>query len=112
MLPSTLWNALFRLRLSSHNLRIETGRYSQYRIQRYQRYCTICNGGDIIEDEYHFIIKCKSYMHLRQLYIKPYFYKITSAYHFNELNKSKHVGAINELGKFVYEALKLRQTLK
>lgn len=41
VLPSTLRNSLSRLRLSSHKLRIETGRYAQNRIERNQRYCTI-----------------------------------------------------------------------
>ena len=45
-------NALAQLRLSSHSLHIETGRYSRTRLDRNQRLCHLCSNGDI-EDEYH-----------------------------------------------------------
>ena len=53
LLPKQLRNAMSRLRLSSHKLRVETGRYGQNRIARAERYCTMCNNTDI-EDEFHF----------------------------------------------------------
>ena len=54
--------ALSRLRTSSHNLRIEVGRYLGQR--RDQRICTICQNGDY-EDEFHFIMKCSEYKEIR-----------------------------------------------
>ena len=48
--------AMTRLRLSSHNLAIETGRYHP-RTVRHHRYCRQCDRLDI-EDEYHFMCKC------------------------------------------------------
>jgi hypothetical protein len=48
---------LSRLRLSSHSLRIQTGRYAGQRLDRNQRKCLLCNNGDI-EDEYHFVLIC------------------------------------------------------
>ena len=66
--------ALSRLRLSSHQLRIETGRYSQNRVDRAQSIlCTLCNKSDI-EDEYHFVLVCSIYSILRKKYIRPYYY--------------------------------------
>ena len=51
-LPSKLRNTLTTLRLSSHNLRIESDRYNRNRTHRELRYCTLCNVNDV-EDEYH-----------------------------------------------------------
>ena len=46
VLPNKLRVTLSRLRLSSHQLRIETERYSQNRVDRAQRICTLCNKSD------------------------------------------------------------------
>ncbi len=63
--------ALSRLRLSSHCLNIEVGRYHP-RVPRHRRYCTQCNTLDI-EDEYHFILICSKYRQIRLLHIPPYY---------------------------------------
>jgi hypothetical protein len=55
ILPKRFRIATFRLRLSSHKLRFETGRYAPNRIDRNQRKCLLCNRNDI-ENEYHFVI--------------------------------------------------------
>ena len=51
-----------RLRLSAHNLHIETGRYNSLaeRKEPENRICMYCNQG-ACEDEFHFIIKCSLY---------------------------------------------------
>ena len=103
-LPGKLRIALARLRLSSHNLRIETGRYSQNRTERAFRYCTICNSRDI-EDEYHFIIVCSEYEHIRKKYIKHYYYRHPSMIKFVELMSSSNHNTIYKISKYVYEAL-------
>ena len=64
VLPSKLRVPLSRLRLSAHELRIETGRYAQNRIDRSFHLCTICNKSDI-EDEFHFVLVCPSYNQIR-----------------------------------------------
>jgi len=53
ILPKKLRKAMSQLRVSSHSLYVETGRYTRQRIDRSQRYCTFCNNQDI-EDEFHF----------------------------------------------------------
>ena len=59
--------SIARLRLSSHNLHIETGRYlsGPKRLEPKDRLCKQCN---IIEceDEFHFIMKCKLYENVRK----------------------------------------------
>ncbi len=53
---------LCQLRISSHNLNVEVGRYLGQR--RDKRICSICKNGDI-ENEFHFVMKCSSYDALR-----------------------------------------------
>ena len=88
VLPNKLRVVLSRLRLSSHQFRFETGRYSQNRVDRAQRICTLCNKSDI-EDEYHFVLVCPVYSILRQKYIRPYYYNRPSVYKFTLLMQKK-----------------------
>ena len=54
------------MRLSSHQLEIETGRYSG--IDRRDRLCKLCNQ-NAIESEYHFIFCCCKYTSIRKKYL-------------------------------------------
>ena len=54
---------LSKLRLSNHVLMIEKGRHSG--IEACDRVCPLCQNGNV-EDELHFLLKCKTYSHLRQ----------------------------------------------
>jgi len=40
------------------------------------------------EDEYHFVIVCPAYVHLRRMYLKPVYYVRPSVYKFVQLMKS------------------------
>ena len=60
---------LTKVRLSSQNLKMETGRYGRNRIERNQRYSDFCNTRDI-EDEYHFVCVCPAYSDLRYKHIE------------------------------------------
>ncbi len=59
---------LIQFRISSHSLRIETGRYEREKLQcgkivklhASKRVCKICNLGKI-EDEQHYIMECPAY---------------------------------------------------
>lgn len=57
--------ALSRLRTSSHNLKIETGRH--HNIQRENRLCMVCN---IVEDEYHLLDECVKFHESREKFKK------------------------------------------
>ena len=57
--------ALVKLRISSHKLLIETGRYDN--IPRNERMCNVCNR-KTIEDEIHFLLDCPSYSSLRDMF--------------------------------------------
>ena len=55
-------------RCGNSQLHIETGRYSNTPLE--SRTCNVCNN-DTIEDEFHFLIQCNAYCHLRNsLYVK------------------------------------------
>ena len=54
------------LRLSSHSLSMETGRYQG--INTVNRLCQFCKSD--VEDEFHFVLKCPVYDCFRKLYVK------------------------------------------
>ncbi len=107
-LSCKLKTAVTRLRMSSHELRIETGRYGNNRIERNQRHCTLCNLLDL-EDEYHFILICPRYHDLRQLYIKQYYRVRPSMFKFIQLMQCQQYSVMHRLGKFIYHASLIRQ---
>ena len=57
--------ALVTFRISSHQLRIETGRYEN--IPRNERICHFCTSNKI-EDENHFLLDCKAYSQIRDIF--------------------------------------------
>ena len=60
--------ALARLRVSSHRLEVEMGRWVRVNRKNYsERKCKLC---EKLEDEYHIIFECPIYKELRTLYSK------------------------------------------
>ena len=49
---------LTKFRISSHNLEIEKGRYTNTPVE--QRLCRLCTCKDDVEDEIHFLLECPS----------------------------------------------------
>ena len=94
-----------RIRLSSHNLNIETGRYRHE--SRTDRRCTLCDLDDL-EDEFHFILKCPFYNDLRVTLIKPYYLRRTSVFKLIELLSTRNLKELRNLGRFLYLADKRR----
>ena len=97
--------ALSKLRLSSHDLAIETGRYTN--IERQYGKCLQCNMG-VVESKYHFTLVCPKYRDLRSKFLKPYFCRWPNTNTFIDLMSCKSVRIINQVAKFVYFAFKLR----
>ena len=65
--------ALSRLRVSSHRLAVESGRWARpNRIPLSERNCFLCQ---TLEDEYHFILVCPAYDTLRKTYISKYYWR-------------------------------------
>ena len=58
---------LAKLRISAHDLAIETGRYAQLiREKRYCLWCKVSMGLEIVEDECHALYNCDLYSSIRQ----------------------------------------------
>ena len=89
-------------RLSSHDLAIEKGRYTNVEID--SRYCEHCNQ-NVIENEYHLLV-CPKYRHLRVKFFKPYFCRWPSLREFETLmyTESKN----SSVSKYLYYAFELR----
>ena len=98
--------ALSKIRLSSHDLNIKTGRHRH--IERSERKCLVCDTNDI-EDEFHFILTCPLYENIRKVYIKMYFYRNPSMYKFIQLLKNENMTHLKNLAKYIIEAFKLRE---
>ena len=98
-------NAISKLRLSSHPLLVETGRYTG--VPREQRKCTLCELNDI-EDEYHFVLRCSKYQTLRDVYIPRYYSRNSSMFKFIKLLNCDKVKTLNNLAVYIIKAFKLR----
>ena len=84
----SLKSTFTKLRLSSHRVMVESGRWMKPKVQYIDRKCTLCNDNGI-QDEYHIMLKCAYYNEVRRKYIKPYYHRHPSMYKFQELiNKS------------------------
>ena len=69
-----------KLRVSSHRLSIESGRWSKPNPTTLsERNCLFCN---LLEDEYHFVLECNLYNTFGKLYLGIYsFLKMLYKFH-------------------------------
>ena len=88
--------ALTKLRLSSHRLLIERGRW--LKIKQENRLCTECR---VLEDEYHVVCFCLRYAELRNRFIKPYYINSPSRIKFSQLMNSDNVKDMKSLASFI-----------
>ncbi|KAK7081978.1 hypothetical protein SK128_000611 [Halocaridina rubra] len=94
-IPDYLRVSFTRLRLMSHNLKIETGRWS-----RLPREASVCNCNNIVvQDECHVLLECPLSQHIREAYNQLDFTSLD-----NLLNGDFH---LVDLCKYVNEVLKL-----
>ena len=110
VLPSKLRINISKLRLSAHQLRIETCRYARNRLERALRLCTLCDISDI-EDEYHFVLVCPVYDSIRKKYISSFYYKRPNVFKFITLMQTNQLKVLRNLGKYLSESFALRKTL-
>ena len=100
---------LSRLRLSSHRLSVETGRWHKpISIPQNERKCIFC---DTLEDEYHFVLECKLYTALRKQYVSSFYWKRPNMFKFTCLMKSENEKTMKNLGIYVYKAFALRTSM-
>ena len=79
-----------RLRISAHNLRIETGRHVVPKIPLNERLCKHCK---VIDSELHFLLQCTS---------KQEFIPIRDQFMCDVSNINQEFSNLNEDDKFVY----------
>ena len=100
-------NSICKLRVSSHRLEIETGRWAKpNEIPLENRLCMICN---VLEDEFHFVLECSLYKDLRKNYIKRYYWQRPNMPKFIELFSSENCRTIKNLSIFIDKAFKMRE---
>ena len=75
---------LCQLRMGILPLRIETGRYTNMKLN--ERFCQICNEGKI-EDELHFVFQCKKYEQTRKDFLDKMFSRCKDVESFNDIEK-------------------------
>ena len=92
------------MRISAHNLNIETGRF--YYLDRHERVCSMCNL-NVVEDEYHFILQCEKY-NVRRRYLKKYYWQMPSCFKLVQLLSVRDIKELNNLGKYLLLAEKIR----
>ena len=97
--------ALARLRVSSHRLEIEAGRWARPYKPVSDRICNICN---CLEDEYHFVLECQLYDSLRRKYIDQFYWNRPCMYKFVELINSSNFELLSNLAIYVYKVFKVR----
>jgi hypothetical protein len=105
--------SLFRFRISSHNLRIETGRYTRPKTPDHERKCIYCKT-QAIETESHFLLDCDLYMQEREELLKnvteivPDINTLSNLDKFTQLMANKETLVTNALGKYIFNCLKKR----
>ena len=87
--------ALCRMRLSSHRLFVERGRWKS--IPRVDTKFTLCNE---IEDEYHVMLICPRYTVLRKKYLKKYYIVKFNMYKFVALLNAENIKEQQRLAVF------------
>ena len=107
-------HALARFRISSHNLHIETGRYTKPTSTPVNdRKCLYCSSRDT-EDELHFLLNCSLYSEERTDLLSicqdniPIFHRLSENEQFIEIMSSNEPIVIKALGKYVYICMKKR----
>ena len=99
-LPYQMRKIISQTRCSNHPLAIEKGRQKNTKIPREERLCELCDTMEI-EDEDHFLIKCKTYSHLRDHYQMNY----------QTVPDMLNMDDQNQLAQFLLSTFKLRQNL-
>ena len=105
-IPMQYKKLICKLRLSSHCLVIETGRYKNVPLER--RLCPLCTLD--VEDEFHFFFKCTYYSHLRIKFLKTYYYTRPSVFKLIQLLSTQNAKELCNLGKFIKNSFETRNT--
>ena len=90
--------AVSRLRVSSHRLEVEKGRWKTPAVPYNNRLCNICQ---VLDDEFHFLFTCQLLQDLRIKYIKRYCYTRLSMNKLIQLLSNDNNAHIQNLSVFI-----------
>ena len=99
-----------KLRVSSDRLSIESGRWSKPNPTPptlSERNCLFCN---LLEDKYHFVLKCNLYNTLIKLYIPKYYRVRPNMLKMYELINAGNSKVLKHLSIFINKAFELRNS--
>ena len=84
----TARSTLAKLRVSAHNLQIETGRFSKIKTPRDKRFCQYCKTLNIftVEDEIHFVLACPLFQEERQRLLEDIYRTFPTTTSLNDFN--------------------------
>ena len=98
---------LSKLRVSSHRLEVESGRWAKPNAILFEnRKCKLCG---VLEDEYHFVLECTLYAEIRKVYISKYFWNRPNMYKFIELLCTDSKKMIKKLSMYTEKASRFRK---
>ena len=100
--------ALCMFRVSSHNLRIESGRFEN--IDRLMRICQLCTLKQV-ENEFHFCLVCPVYQEMRKKFLPSFYYDLPTMTKFTLLMRSQNRDTLLSLSKFLFYSFKKRENL-
>ena len=106
--------AISKLRTSSHALAIERGRYTNPKTPVHERLCHSCKK---IEDEYHFVMECKTNCDFRETFLNKLkernrnFATLSQREQFVYIFTNEDNMSLTWLGKFIYKSFQRRNSL-
>ena len=97
---------LAELKVCSHSLEIETGRY--HNIDRNDRKCKLCNQ-NTVESEYHFLLCCPAYLEIRRKFkINT---NLPNLSMFRNILGYQNGVVINSVARFISDGMTLRDEI-
>jgi hypothetical protein len=100
-------SSVTKLRVSSHRLHIETGRWTKPHSTPFnERTCFCCN---VLEDEFHFVLECKLYSDIRKRLIPTYYWKRPNMLKLIDLLNTENICVARKFGKYVHSAFEIRK---
>ena len=98
--------ALSKLRVSSHRLIVESGRWHKpISIPYNERKCTNCQK---IDDEYHFILECSLLTDLRKRYINKKYWLRPNMHKFIALMNTQDALTLRKVASFTFFGFKVK----
>ena len=101
---------LSKMRVSAHKLAIESGRYTRIKTPKRERLCTVCNSGEI-EDEEHFLLNCNAYTSIRHGFLTKLVNMNNQCLDLKIILDNNNYYILKQSAKFIDNCFKQRETV-